>query len=200
MSWIAMREVWKLDLPPTEKFVLLAIADFSNDKKGIAWPSQNTIARKTGYSRQTVNRAINRLREKKMIVSSRRSAEGKSTSNEYRITIVTISDTQGNNVAQNDNRLSNSETNQCNGELHKPLLTLNEPLQQNTGSHVKDIETATTCSGPPKEPKDFIVLKPSMQEWYALNKPELMRELRLLGLQGDRFIGWRDISSHVKVN
>ena len=124
MSWIAMREVWKLNLPPTEKFVLLAIADFSNDKKGIAWPSQSTIAAKTGYSRQTVNRAINRLREKRMIVSSRQSAEGKSTSNEYRITIVALRDTQTNNVAHNDNQVSNSETDQCNGELHKPLLTL----------------------------------------------------------------------------
>ena len=46
MSWIAVREVWKLDLPPTEKFVLLAIADFSNDKTGTAWPSQSTIAAK----------------------------------------------------------------------------------------------------------------------------------------------------------
>tara|TARA_B100000989_G_scaffold275927_1_gene235840 strand:- start:38 stop:304 length:267 start_codon:yes stop_codon:yes gene_type:complete len=87
-----MREVWKMDLPPTETFVLLAIADFSNDKKGIAWPSQSTIARKTGYSRQTVNREINRLREKKIIVSSRRSTEVKSTSDEYRITIATIND------------------------------------------------------------------------------------------------------------
>ena len=138
MSWIAMREVWKLNLPPTEKFVLLAIADFSNDKKGIAWPSQSIIARKTGYSRQTVNRAINRLREKKIIVSSRRSVEGKSTSNEYRITIVNLSDIQANNVAYNDNQVSNFETNQCNGELHKPPLTLIEPLKQNADSIAKD--------------------------------------------------------------
>ena len=156
MSIIAMIEVWKSDLPPTEKFVLLAIADFSNDKTGTAWPSQSTIARKTNFGRQTVNRAIQRLCGKGVLISSRRSAEGKSTSNMYRIDIVALRDTQTNNIAQNDNQVSNSETNQCNGELHKPLLTLNEPLKQNTGSHVKDIETATTCSGPPKEPKDFI--------------------------------------------
>ena len=115
MSWIAVREVWKLDLPSTEKFVLLAIADFSNDKKGIAWPSQSTIAGKTGYSRQTVNRVIKRLCARGVLVSSRRSAEGKSTSNVYRINIVALRDIQTNNVAQNDNQLSNSETNQCKG-------------------------------------------------------------------------------------
>jgi DNA-binding transcriptional MocR family regulator len=190
MSWIAVREAWKLDLPPTEKFVLLAIADFSNDKKGVAWPSQSTIARKTGYTRQTVNRAINRLREKKMIVSSRRSAEGKSTSNEYRITIVTQSDVQANNVAQNDNHVSNSATNQCNGELHKPLPTLNEPLKQNADPITKDDKTATTNSGPPKTPQDFLALKPSIQEWYSLHKPQLMSELSAKGLVGDRFVGW----------
>ena len=196
MSIIAVIEVWKSDLPPTEKFVLLAIADFSNDKTGTAWPSQSTIARKTNFGRQTVNRAVQRLCGKGVLISSRRSAEGKSTSNMYRIDIVALRDTQTNNIAQNDNQVSNSETNQCNGELHKPLPTLNDPLKQNTGPHVKDIETATTCSGPPKEPKDFLALNPGMQEWYALNKPELMRELRLRGLQGDRFIGWRDFSSH----
>ena len=194
MSWIAVRKVLELDLPSTEKFVLLIIANFSNDKEGTAWPAQTTIAQITGFSRQTVNKAIKRLCNKKVLLSSRRSAEGKSTSNVYRINIVALRDIQTNNAAQNDNQVSNSETNQCNGELHKPLLTLNEPLKQNTGSHVKDIETATTCSGPPKEPKDFIALSPGMQEWYALNKPQLMRELRLLGLQGDRFIGWKGIS------
>lgn len=194
MSWIAVREVWKLDLPPTEKFVLLAIADFSNDKRGLAWPSQSTIARKTGYTRQTVNRAINRLREKRMIVSSRRSAEGKSTSNEYRITIIALRDNQPDKVAQNDNHVSNSATIQCNGELHKPFPTLNEPLKQNADSIAKDNRATTTYSGPPKTPKHFLALHPSMQDLYALNKPELMRELKLLGLQGDRFNGWRDIS------
>ena len=102
-----MREVWNLDLPPTEKFVLLAIADFSNDKKGIAWPSQSTIAGKTGYSRQAVNRVIKRLCARGVLVSSRRSAEGKSTSNVYRINIVALRDIQTNNVAYNDNQMPN---------------------------------------------------------------------------------------------
>lgn len=190
MSWIAVREVLELDLPPTEKFVLIVIANFSNDKTGTAWPSQSTIARLTNFRRQTVNRAIKRLCDKKVLISSRRSAEGKSTSNVYRINIVTLSDIQANNVAHNDNQISNSETNQCNGELHKPLLTLNEPLKQNTQSIATDKRPATTNSGPPKTPQDFLTLSQSMQEWYSLHKPQLMSELNAKGLLGDRWTGW----------
>ena len=196
MSWIAVRKVLELDLPSTEKFVLLIIANFSNDKEGTAWPAQSTIAEITGFSRQTVNKAIKRLCNKNVLLSSRRSAEGKSTSNVYRINIVALRDIQTNNVAQNDNQVSNSETNQCNGELHKPLLTLTEPLKQNADSIAKDNRPTTTYSGPPKTPKHFLALHPSMQNWYALNKPQLMLELKLLGLQGDRSSGWKDISSH----
>ena len=190
MSWIAVREVLELDLPPTEKFVLIVIANFSNDKTGTAWPSQSTIARLTNFRRQTVNRAIKRLCDKKVLVSSRRSAEGKSTSNVYRINIVTLNDIQANNVAQNDNQMSNSETNKGDAELHKPLLTLNEPLKQNADSIAKDNGPATTNSGPPKTPEDFLALTPSMQNWVSLNKPELMSELSARGLLGDRWKGW----------
>ena len=186
-----MREVWKRNLPPTEKFVLLAIANFSNDKTGLAWPSQSTIAGKTGYSRQTVNRAIKRLCAKGVLVSSKRSAEGKSTSNVYRINIVALRDIQTNNVAQNDNQVSSSATNQCNAELHKPLLTLNEPLKQNADPITKDDKPATTHSGPPKTPQDFLALNPSIREWYSLHKPQLLSELSAKGLEGDRWKGWR---------
>ena len=191
MSWIAVRKVLELDLPSTEKFVLLIIANFSNDKEGTAWPAQSTIAEITGFSRQTVNKAIKRLCNKKVLLSSRRSAEGKSTSNVYRINIVALRDIQTNNVAHNDNQVSNSETDQCNGELHKPLPTLNEPLKQNARPISKDNKPATSNSGPPKTPQDFLALTPSIQEWYSLHKPQLMSELGAKGLSGDRWNGWR---------
>jgi hypothetical protein len=31
--------VWELDLPPSEKLVLLKLADFADDGGGNAWPS-----------------------------------------------------------------------------------------------------------------------------------------------------------------
>src|SRR5690606_38637883 len=51
------RQVWKLTLPPIEKFVLLSLADHANDE-GACWPSQSTLADATGYSERRVKMAI----------------------------------------------------------------------------------------------------------------------------------------------
>ena len=186
MGWKLLDKILDADLPPTEKFVLVVINNFYNEEKGIAWPSQTTIARKTSFSRQTVNKAIKRLCDKGVLVSSRRSAEGKSTSNVYRINIVALRDIQPNKVAQNDNQVSNSATNQCNGELQKPLLTLNQPLNNNIDAVLSNGKKATVTSGPPKTPEDFLCLSNFMKEHYALNHPGLMRNLRSQGLVWDR--------------
>lgn len=50
------------------KIVLKEIANRYNDKKGRAWPSQARMARDTGYSRSTINRALNELEEKGLII------------------------------------------------------------------------------------------------------------------------------------
>ena len=57
MSLRALSYVFPLELDPSEKFVLVALADSANDV-GSAWPSLVTITRKTGYSERTVRRAL----------------------------------------------------------------------------------------------------------------------------------------------
>ena len=196
MSYRLMPQVWNAKLPPTEKFVLLAITDFVNDEKGYAWPSQETLAAKTGLSRQTVNKAIKRLVGRNILISMRRSEKGKSTSNLYRINHVALVDTQTNNVAQNDNEVSISDTEVCKGGLHKPLGTLNETLDSVTSAiECNSSESALPesndnkpkFSGPPKTPEQFLSLPRSEQERNALNKPALMAELKRQGLRWDRF-------------
>lgn len=56
MSW-----VWDQDIPPNIKIVLLAIADCADDDGGNAYPSQETLARKTGYSTRQVKRIVEQL-------------------------------------------------------------------------------------------------------------------------------------------
>lgn len=56
-----MTEVWKSELPMTEKMVLLCLADFANDR-GECWPSVDTIAGKCSCSDRTVQKAIKNLR------------------------------------------------------------------------------------------------------------------------------------------
>lgn len=60
MSIALMSQVWPLDIPSTEKLVLLALADNANDD-GECWPSIGTIADKTALSERTVHYAIKRL-------------------------------------------------------------------------------------------------------------------------------------------
>lgn len=55
-----MASVWALRLPPSEKFVLLALADNANDD-GTCWPSVSTISGKTSLAERTVRGVIHRL-------------------------------------------------------------------------------------------------------------------------------------------
>ena len=61
MSIRIMSEVWRTDLPTTEKMVLLVIADHASDDGTNAYPSQATIASKASISIRTVQRCVNNL-------------------------------------------------------------------------------------------------------------------------------------------
>lgn len=60
MSVRVMTEVWGLDLPDSEKIVLLALADCANDEGG-CWPSMATLAKKCSKSDRTIQGAIKAL-------------------------------------------------------------------------------------------------------------------------------------------
>lgn len=57
-----MSAIWELPMLPTDKLVMLALADCANDE-GHCWPSIATIARKSGASERSVQRAIRRAEE-----------------------------------------------------------------------------------------------------------------------------------------
>lgn len=56
-----MSEIWKTNLPTSEKMVLLIIADHASDDGTEAWPSQRLIAEKASLTIRTVQRCINNL-------------------------------------------------------------------------------------------------------------------------------------------
>lgn len=62
MSIRLMAAAWDLDIPSTEKMVLLCLCDFSNDS-GVCWPSVPTIAKKCSKGDRTVQAAIQWLRD-----------------------------------------------------------------------------------------------------------------------------------------
>lgn len=61
MSIRIMSEVWRTNLPTTEKMILLVIADHATDEGDNAWPSQQTIATRASCNVRTVQRSINEL-------------------------------------------------------------------------------------------------------------------------------------------
>ena len=51
----------QLELPPSQRIVLLAICDYANAETGICWPSHAALANYTGFSARTVGSAIREL-------------------------------------------------------------------------------------------------------------------------------------------
>lgn len=87
MSNAAEAWAWKQALPPREKFVLICLCDFYNDDQKLAWMKQQSIAERTGYSRQTVNAALQALEYEHGLIQSesRKYADGRRASNLYRV-------------------------------------------------------------------------------------------------------------------
>lgn len=60
MSVRVMAKAWDTDLPATDKLVLLALADWSNDQ-GHCWPSISQLAEKCGLTDRGVQKVLVRL-------------------------------------------------------------------------------------------------------------------------------------------
>lgn len=76
MSTSIMALCWPLQMPPTQKAVLVSLADNANDH-GECWPSVARICERTCFSERAVHRAIAWLEEHKVIQTDR--ANGRST-------------------------------------------------------------------------------------------------------------------------
>jgi hypothetical protein len=85
MSARLMGQVFKLDLPSTDKFVLVAMADYASDDGTHCYPSVAALCRKTNLCERSVQYALRRLELAKILIAQGVSA-GRSTT-EYRIAV-----------------------------------------------------------------------------------------------------------------
>ncbi|MEN2787975.1 helix-turn-helix domain-containing protein [Sphingomonas qilianensis] len=74
MSLQLMRAAWSSGLPPIDRLVLVALADWANER-GSCWPSMPTIANKTGVDVRTARRVMKRLEEGGHITTNRRTGK-----------------------------------------------------------------------------------------------------------------------------
>jgi len=70
MSTSIMAACWPLQMPPTQKAVLISLADNANDQ-GHCWPSIPTISERTCFSERAVHRAIRWLEEHGLVTADR---------------------------------------------------------------------------------------------------------------------------------
>ena len=67
MSIKLMSAAWELDIPSTEKMVLLCLCDFANDEGHSCHPSVGTLSKKTSKDERTVQRALKWLEENRFL-------------------------------------------------------------------------------------------------------------------------------------
>jgi hypothetical protein len=85
MSIKAMHWAWEQRLPPSLKLVLMALADAADDA-GQCWPSLRTLAAKCCVSERTVQRVMKDFERMGLLLVTRRfTADGRQTSNAYRL-------------------------------------------------------------------------------------------------------------------
>jgi len=68
MSIQAIAYVWGLDLPREEKYLLLAYADHADVFGGSIYPSVKFLARKTGYSKRSIQRITRKLEQRGLLI------------------------------------------------------------------------------------------------------------------------------------
>lgn len=70
MSTTIMAQCWPLQMPPTQKAVLISLADNANDQ-GSCWPSIPTICQRTCFSERAVQNAIQWLEAHGVVLADR---------------------------------------------------------------------------------------------------------------------------------
>lgn len=96
MSIKAMSWAWDQPIDPTAKFILIALSDHANDVDFTCWPSLTHLMAKTGFTRPTIWKTIDRLTETGLIVRTGVHASGATL---YRVSVgkqVTL----GSNITQ----------------------------------------------------------------------------------------------------
>jgi len=85
VSIAAMNCAWQQQLSPTPKLILMALADAANDHS-ICWPSVSTVATKCCVSVRTVRRVMQKLVDRRLMLSEQRyRKDGSCSSNRYRL-------------------------------------------------------------------------------------------------------------------
>lgn len=110
-----MSLVWEMELPTSEKMVLLVIADHADDQGENAWPSMATIARKASLSERQAQRLVKSLTKTGLLLvedqmGGRRDMRDDRRPNRYSIAINGVTSTTPREVERGDTGDANGVT------------------------------------------------------------------------------------------
>ncbi len=135
-------------ITPTEKLILLELVDHANDKEveGVfsCFPKQGTTARRTGFSRSAVHRAIKNMEKLGLLSHIQRKWKGLQSSNRYTLNLDVIIQpcctvTHG-RVAEGYTAVLQSDTLETSSNKHQiETSSTGEPGQENSDMKVKEV-------------------------------------------------------------
>ena len=70
-------------LTPSERFLLITLADFESVEEGYAYPSLATLVEETGFNKRTVTRLLGKLEDGGLIIRVKHRAAGKRWGNTH---------------------------------------------------------------------------------------------------------------------
>ena len=171
--------IHNVSLPPTQKLVLIVLADFYNEESGKAWPSQDTLCMLTGLSRATLNRALKELKDKGHITIWKERTSGQYPHSAYRINHVSERDMVEEVGLKSEQTMYQKGGSPCRTVRHYPLTTLKNTLDH--GSNKKE-----QIVGLPQTPDEFQKLPSAVQENYYYWKPNVRKMLEKAGFNSLR--------------
>ena len=174
--------IHNVSLPPTQKLVLIVLADFYNEESGKAWPSQDTLCMLTGLSRATLNRALKELKDKGHITIWKERTSGQYPHSAYRINNVSERDIVEEVGLKSEQTMYQKGGSPCRTVRHYPLTTLKNTLDH--GSNKKE-----RIVGLPKTPEEFQKLPSVLRDHYWYHKPDVQQMLRQSGITSLKEIG-----------
>ena len=188
--------IHNVSLPPTQKLVLIVLADFFNEESGKAWPSQETLCRVTSLSRRTINRALRELEKKGHITTSKERTSGQYPHSIYRINHVSERHMVEKVGARNDLTMCQKKPSPCATTAHYPLRNLKNTLNNND-----DNEGLKKSSKKPLSEKQLNFARNLAAKYYKSFKEEhysfdlILRDVEayLLTSQSDQ--DWRELGN-----
>lgn len=170
-----------VDVSAPMKAVLVALAHRADDKTGMCFPGQSTLADMTGQSRSTVNRALGALETLGVISRERRNTRnGYRTSDSFTLNTAYVSESQ---LGTEPTRQSayKADSASLDVTLHTPMSHSDTAIDQSVDQSVDQSDETPQPSSKSKSrgtriPNDF-ALTPGMRDWARGRTPDINLEL-----------------------